>query len=68
MFHRGLMETIKYFYKNPISWCIVLILIQVYISSVLAPKPEHIKLELQAYEEMVLEANLNTKLVELIEE
>ncbi|AWL12224.1 hypothetical protein HMF8227_01751 [Saliniradius amylolyticus] len=61
------MGTLNFFYKNPITWGLLLALLQVWVAIVIEPNSERLERELAPFEELKIEIQHNSKLVDLVE-
>ena len=60
------MKSIVFFYKHPITWVLILVLLQVWIAFILSPPAEQYNLNKANYEQAVSLAGDNSELIEII--
>lgn len=61
------MNTVVYFYKNPLTWCVLLILIQVWVAVVMSPSSQKTHTQIAEYEEALESVKSTPQLTEFIE-
>ncbi|WP_371192904.1 hypothetical protein [Glaciecola sp. SC05] len=61
------MKPLIFFYKNPLTWIVVLLLLQVWVAVVLTPNSEQSHAQNNFYDEVLMLADGNVELTEFIE-
>jgi len=61
------MSTIVYFYKNPLTWFVLLVLIQVWVAVLMSPSSQQDHAQTLAYEAALESAKNDPQLTEFIE-
>jgi hypothetical protein len=61
------MKSLIFFRKNPLTWLVVLLLLQVWVAVVLTPNSEQSHVQNDFYEEVLMLADGNVELTEFIE-
>jgi hypothetical protein len=61
------MSTIVYFYKNPLTWFVLLVLIQVWVAVIMSPSSQQEYAQTVAYETALASAKNDPQLTEFIE-